>query len=122
MNSTNLPIESQTGSKEVRQFFNSYYTQEISFPSNLIDAVIGFFVKRGFDEQVARSTSIVFLNQARVDNVNVFELLEKLKTLSDIQLGQIITQILNAYRIQTSVLGFKSTNKDESFESRNILI
>jgi S-adenosylmethionine:diacylglycerol 3-amino-3-carboxypropyl transferase len=121
---TNLPtiIENQTESKEIRQFFNSYYTEEISFPSNLIDAVIGFFTNRGFEEQVARSTSIVFLNQARLDNVNVFELLDKLNILSDVQLTKIITQILNAYRIQTSVLGYKSTKKDESFESRNILI
>jgi len=122
MNSSNLPLEKETGQKEVRQFFNTYYDQEISFPSNLIDAVVGFFVKRGFDEQVARSTSIVILNQSRIDNVNVFELLERLKSLTDVQLGQITTQILNAYRIQTSILGFKTTSKDESFESRNILI
>ena len=122
MNSTNLPIENETNTKEVRQFFNTYYDQEISFPSNLIDAVVGFFVKRGFDEQVARSTSIVILNQSRIDNVNVFELLERLKSLTDVQLGQITTQILNAYRIQTSILGFKTTSKDESFESRNILV
>jgi len=122
MNSTNLPIENETNTKEVRQFFNTYYDQEISFPSNLIDAVVGFFVKRGFDEQVARSTSIVILNQSRIDNVNVFGLLERLKSLTDVQLGQITTQILNAYRIQTSILGFKTTSKDESFESRNILV
>jgi len=120
--STNLPLEDQTSPKEVRQFFNTYFDQEVSFPSNLIDAVVGFFVKRGFDEQVARSTGIVLLNQSRIDNINVFELLEKLKNLTDVQLGQITTQILNYYRIQTSVLGFKTSNKNESFESRNILV
>jgi hypothetical protein len=122
MTTTNLPLETNTGSKEVRQFFNNYFTEEVSFPSNLIDAVVGFFVKRGFDEQVSRSIGIVMLNQSRLDNVNVFELLERLKSLTDVQLGQITTQILNVYRIQTSVLGFKTSNKDESFESRNILV
>jgi len=122
MSTTNLPLEKTEGQKEVRQFFDNYFNEEISFPSNLIDAVVGFFVKRGFDEQVARSTGIVLLNQSRLDNINVFELLEKLQNLSDIQLSQIITQVLNYYRIQTSVLGYKTTTKNESFESRNILV
>ena len=122
MNTTNLPLEKTEGQKEVRQFFDNYFNEEVSFPSNLIDAVVGFFVKRGFDEQVARSTGIVLLNQSRLDNINVFELLEKLQNLSDVQLSQIITQILNYYRIQTSVLGYKTIIKNESFESRNILV
>lgn len=122
MSDINLPIETNNEKKEVRQFFNTYFDQEISFPSNLIDAVVGFFVKRGFDEQVARSTSIVLLNQSRLDNVNVFILLDKLKILTDVQLGQVITQIMNGYRIQTSVLGFKTSTKDNTYESRNILI
>jgi len=121
MNS-NLPTEKDEGKQEIRQFFNNYFDKEISFPSNLIDAVYSFFVKRGFDDLAARSTSIVLLNQSRIDNVNVFELLEKLNNLSDAQLGVIITQILNANRTQTSVLGFKVVRTDETFESRNILV
>jgi len=122
MSNINLPVEINKDQKEVRQFFNTYFDQEISFPSNLIDAVVGFFVKRGFDEQVARSTGIVLLNQSRLDNINVFILLDRLKTLTDVQLGQVITQIMNNYRIQTSVLGFKTSSKDNTYESRNILI
>jgi hypothetical protein len=122
MNNTNLPSQPSSNQKEVRQFFNNYFDEQISFPSNQIDAVLGFFVKRGFDEQVARSIGIVLLNQSRLDQVNIFDLLEKLKNLSQVQLTKVITQVLNYYRIQTSVLGYKSTIKDESFESRNILI
>jgi hypothetical protein len=117
---TNIPVATDT--KETRSFFNNYFSSEVSFPSNQIDAVLGFFMRRGFEEQAARTTGIVLLNQARIDNVNVFELLDKLKSLNDLQLSQIVTQILNYYRVQTSVLGYKSTKKDLSFESRNILI
>lgn len=118
---SNLPNESVAG-VEVRQFFNTYYTQQITFPSNQIDAVLGFFMKRGFNEQVARSTGIILLNQARADNVNVFELLDKLKTLTDVQLNQVVTKVINLNRIQTSVLGYKINKQNESFESRNILV
>lgn len=118
----NLPVDTNSGAIEVRQFFNNYFTEEIVFPSNQIDAVLGFFIKRGFDEQSARSTGIILLNQAKIDDVNIFELLDKLKTLTDIQLGAIVSQVLNLKRVQTSVLGYKTSTKDESFESRNILV
>jgi hypothetical protein len=119
-NITNIPIP--TDNKETRNFFDNYFSSEISFPSNQIDAVLGFFMRRGFDEQAARTTGIVLLNQAKLDNVNVFELLDKLKSLNDLQMSQVVTQILNYYRVQTSVLGYKSNKKDLSFESRNILV
>jgi hypothetical protein len=117
-----LNIPTNTDPKETRVFFDNYFSTEVSFPSNQIDAVLGFFMRRGFEEQAARTTGIVLLNQARVDNVNVFELLDKLKSFTNVQLGQIVTQILNYYRIQTSVLGYKNSKKDTSFESRNILV
>jgi len=117
----NLPDSSNT-TQEVREFFNNYYTQQITFPTNQIDAVLGFFMKRGFDEQVARSTGIMLMNQAKNDGVNVFVLLDKLKSLTDVQLNQVITKIININRTQTSVLGYKVSRNDESYESRNILV
>lgn len=118
----NVPVENDTGNKEVRSFFNNYFNAEIVFPSNQIDAAIGFFVRRGFEEQAARSTSIVLLTQAKLDNINVFEILDKLKSLDNVQLSQVVTKILNYNRVQTSVLGYKVNLKDYSFESRNILV
>jgi hypothetical protein len=117
--STNLPLSSNN--KEVRNFFDAYFTEEITFPSNQIDAVLGFFLKRGFDLQASRSVSIVLLNQARIDNVNVFEVLDKLKSYNNVQLNKIITEVLNFYRTKTSVLGYKVLSVKDSFESRNIL-
>jgi hypothetical protein len=119
---TNLPISQNTSDKQVRTFFDKYFTEEITFPSNQIDAVLGFFLKRGFDEQASRSVSIVLLNQARIDNVNVFVLLDKLKSVETVQLNRVVTQVLNFYRTQTSVLGYKVSNNSESFENRNILV
>jgi hypothetical protein len=119
--SINLPPSTSTDSAaEVRLFFDKYFQHQITFPAAQIDAVIGFFLKRGFDEQAAKSTSIVLLNQSRVDNVNVFELVDQLKGLTDIQLNQVVTEILNVYREKTSSLGLKVEVTDETLESRNI--
>ena len=118
---TNLPPSSPSDSaEEVRSFFDKYFTHQITFPSNQIDAVLGFFLKNGFDEQAAKSTAIVLLNQARIDNVNPMQLIDTLKTLSGAQLSQVVTEILNLYREKTSSLGFKVLDVEPTYESRNI--
>lgn len=123
MASTNLPYTTTNDSSgEVKSFFDKFFVNQISFPSNQIDAVVGFFLKHGFDAESARSTSIVLLNQARVDNVNVFELVDSLKKLTEIQLSQVVAQVLNAYREKVSLLGYRIAPLVDTYESRNILI
>ena len=121
MNQINLPQGGTTDSaEEVRSFFDKYFQHQITFPSNQIDAVIGFFLKRGFQDQAAKSTAIVLLNQSRIDNVNPFVLLDTLKGLTDAQLSEVVTQVLNIYREKSSMLGYKVTQVEETYESRNI--
>jgi hypothetical protein len=118
----NLPISPHAGATDVKMFFDNYFTTQVSFPAAEIDATIGFFAKRGFDDSSASSTAIILLNQARVENVSVFSLLDKLKGLTDIQLGQVIAQVLNAYREKTSLLGYRTAVVTDTFEARNILV
>ena len=117
---TNLPQPAT--SKNVKTFFDNYFSKTVSFPAEQIDAVVGFFSKRGFDASSASSTAIILLNQARVENVSVFSLLDKLKGLTDVQLGQVVAQVLNAYREKTSLLGYRTAVVTDTFEARNILI
>lgn len=120
---SNLPITA-TGSdtREVRDFFDKFFLHQITFPSNQIDAVLGFFLKRGFDEEAARSTGIVLLNQARLDSVSVFELIDTLKGLTDVQLAKVVAEVLNSYREQTSTLGYKVMSIVDTYESRNVVV
>lgn len=120
---SNLPAATNLdSSEEVKSFFDKYFQHQITFPTNQIDAVIGFFQNKGFDDLGAKSTSIALLNQARIDNVNVFELLDTLKGLTDVQLSSVVTQVLNTYREKTSTLGYKILTVEESSESRNIRV
>jgi hypothetical protein len=121
---SNLPQQTEAGSsgQEVKEFFDKFFLRQITFPSNQIDAVLGFFLKRGFDESASRSTGIVLLNQARLDNVNVFQLIDTLKGLTDVQLAKVVAQVLNSYREQTSTLGYKVATLEDSYETRNILV
>jgi len=119
--STNIPDESQPDSStEVKKFFNRFFDEPLTFPVSQIDAVIGFFIKRGFSETSAKSTSIVLLSQAKQDGINVFKLLDSLKGLTNIQLSEIVTQVLNSSRESISILGYRVLNTEETTESRNI--
>ena len=121
--SYNLPSQINVdSSQEVKSFFDKYFRLQITFPSNQIDIVLGFFLKRGWDLEAARSTAIVLLTQSKIDNVEVMELLDTIKTLNDAQLSNVVTQVLNAYREKTSTLGFKLLTIEETTESRNIRI
>lgn len=122
MSNTNLPqaeIDSDS-STEVKQFFNRYFTEQLTFPANQIDAVVGFFMKRGFSEQSAKSTGIVLMSQARLENVNIFQLLDTLKNLNSAQLSGVVTQVMNSSREKISILGYKILAVEETAESRNI--
>lgn len=117
----NLPIAAPNDSGQVvRKFFDRYFLNEVTFAADQIDAVVGFFLKRDFDELAAKSVAIVLLTQSRLENINVFKILETLKGLTDLQLSNVVTEILNTYREKTSSLGFKDPNMVENYESRNI--
>lgn len=119
---SNLPTVNTNAPLDTKQFFDKFFVHEVSFPANEIDASTGFFLKRGFDVDSSRSISIILLNQARLDNVNAFQLLDSLKSLTDVQLSQIIAQVLNAYREKVSLLGYRVAPLTDSYESRNILV
>ena len=123
MNGSNLPVTIATDSTQpVKQFFDKFYQREVSFPAAQIDAVVSFFLKREFDEDSARSTAIVLLNQARIDSVDVFQILDTMKGLTDLQMSQVVAQILNGYRENTSLLGYRVANVENPYEARNILL
>ena len=52
----------------------------------------------------------------------MFELIDTLKGLTDVQLAKVVTEVLNSYREQTSTLGYKVMSLVETYESRNILV
>jgi hypothetical protein len=120
---SNLPKNVTTDSaEETRQFFDQYFTKSISFPSNEVDAVIAFFEKRSFDKQAAQSVASVLLTQAKIDEVNVFELIDTLQGLTKLQLSKIVATILNYDREKISTIGFKTTSESEKLEKRNIVV
>jgi hypothetical protein len=120
---SSLPQEkpSNYSDKGVNQFFDKYFTKTLTFPTNQVDAVIAFFEKRGFDKSAAISVGTILLNQAKIDNINIFKLLDTLKGLNELQLSAVVTEVLNYNRAKTSTLGYKRETAVDKIEKRNIV-
>ena len=111
-----------TSDQKVNKVFDQYFTGSQNFPSNEVDAVVGFFENRGFEKTAAISTATTLLSQARLDNVNVFELLDTLKGLESVQISAVVAQVINYNRPSTSTIGFRRDRQDNLTEKRNILV
>ena len=118
---TNLPpVEKQDSAAATKLFFDSYGQRPLEFSANEVNASIGFFLSKGFEEDAAKVTASTILRQAKIDGVNVFEILDELKGLGGLELSSVIAQILNKYRSSTSTLGFRSVTVTKPNQTRNI--
>ena len=118
----NLPVkENRDSAQATKRLFNTFYAKQLEYPSNDVDAVIGFLENKGFDKSASQSTGAVLLQQAKLDKINVFELIDTLKGLSKLQLSATVATILNVNREKTSSVGFKVTDPNTYVESRNII-
>jgi hypothetical protein len=123
MATSNLPVDQNSDSAQaVKLFFNNYFNEAISFPAGEIDAVIGFFKKRGFDDLASNSTSIILLQQAKLDGVEIFKLLDTLKGFTEIQLSAVVAEVLNYNRQKNSTLGYRQQDTSDLLEKRNVLV
>tara|TARA_B100000214_G_scaffold359505_1_gene321012 strand:+ start:805 stop:1182 length:378 start_codon:yes stop_codon:yes gene_type:complete len=119
---TNLPPKDDTTLDDtVKKLTTTNYQDEYQFNAGEYDAAIAFFVKRGFSRASAESTAYVILAQAKIDNVNSQEVLDKLSGATDVELSEIMTIILNANRYKSSRLGVRQTLATKDTVSRNIL-
>ena len=119
---SSLNISPVDSSSEVKEFFNKYFSESISYSATQVDSVVGFFLKRGFNESSATGVATVLLQQAKIDDVNVFTLLDTLKGTTEVQLSNIVAQILNLNRSKASALGFNVKTLGTKLEQRNILV
>ena len=119
---TNLPPKQKDNlDNTIEKLTTTQYQTDFEFNVGEYDAAVGFFVKRGFKRISAESTAYVILSQAKIDNVNPQELLDKLGQASPAQLSELITIILNANRYKSSRLGVRQTLTTKDTVSRNIL-
>jgi hypothetical protein len=119
MTSTGTNIDTVVNQDTVvktKQYFDNYKKDRVSYPSNQIDAVIGFFESRGFEKSAAISVGSVLLQQAKIDQISVMELIDNIKSFDNVRLNELVGAILNNNRNKNTIIGFK----DQEDVSKNI--
>ena len=77
---SSLPNSSKKdNANDTSKLLNRYYNQEIYYTPSEVDAVVGYFQKRGFDQIAAVNTAALILQQSGIDKIPVFELIDTLK-------------------------------------------
>jgi hypothetical protein len=122
MSTINLPSITKTDSAaSTKLFFDTYGQRPLEFGANEVTASVAFFSEKGFSEEASVTTAMTILRQAKIDGVQVFEILDTLKELNGTQLSAVVAQILNKYRPNTSTLGYRAVSVVKINQTRNIL-
>lgn len=118
-----LPIRniSKRSDEDTRLFFDRYYTRTINFNDNDLNSIVGFFEAKGFDKSSAVAVSVTLLNQAKLDGIKIYKLLDTLRGYQDLQLSAVVAEILNYNRKRTSAVGFRRSVVENKVEKRNII-
>jgi hypothetical protein len=109
-------VSNQDSTVKTKQYFDNYKKDRVSYPSNQIDAVIGFFESRGFEKSAAISVGSVLLQQAKIDQISVMELIDNIKSFDNVKLNELVGAILNNNRNKNTIIGFK----DQQDVSKNV--
>ena len=121
MSNSSLP-NTLKNSPITSRFYNRYSRQEIPYNASEVDAVIAYFLKRGFDQVAAANTAAILLQQASIEKISPFKLIETLKGLSDVQLSNVVAQLLNLSREKCSSVGYRIPSTEQLFDQRNIIV
>ncbi len=122
MANTNLPeFTKEDSAAGTKLFFDTYGQEPLEFHANEVDGAIGFFTKRGFEQDTAVVIATVILKQSKLDSVPVFKFLDTLNKYSVSELSILVGEILNNNRPATSTLGFR-TDRVIPNQIRNIAV
>jgi hypothetical protein len=100
------PAQNPIATNATIQAFDNYYSKPLELDANTFNAVKAFFGSRGFGDSSAETAAVIIIKQAKKDGYNVMQLIDTLHGVSDIQLSEIIAEILNYNRLNTSFLGY----------------
>jgi hypothetical protein len=118
---TNLPAKQiQDSAARSKLFFDTYGEQPLEFNAVDVDAAIGFFTSRGFEKDSAQTVALTLLKQAKLENLNIFEILDGLKNVDNTDINVLVSEVLNNNRPSTSTLGYRKQISTVS-KQRNVI-
>ena len=117
---SNQEIKKSNLKADLVEFLDAIGQERIELNANEYEATKAFFIDRDYDEASAEATAYILMIQAKKDNADIMSVLDTLRPATPVVISQLVTEILNAYRYKTSVLGYKNDKTTLGNVSRNI--
>jgi hypothetical protein len=120
---TNIPPKQAAGSASdlSNKNLNQYNDLPVQLHNDTLTAMKGLLSNKGFSDESAENIAITIMMQAKRDSFNPMNVLDSMKTLGNIELSQLVSEILNFNRFKTSVLGTTQNITPVEVVKRNIL-
>tara|TARA_E500000318_G_scaffold99771_1_gene102019 strand:- start:1781 stop:2170 length:390 start_codon:yes stop_codon:yes gene_type:complete len=117
---SNQEIKKSNLKADLVEFLDAVGQERIELNANEYEATKAFFIDRDYDKASAETTAYILMVQAKKDNADIMSVLDTLRPATPVVISQLVTEILNAYRYKTSVLGYKNDKTTLVNVSRNI--
>ena len=101
-----------------RFIYNS--TASVSLSPSEYDAIMNFFIKKGYSKELASSATVILVSAARYSNVEPMKVVSRLNTMNDTQLREFLLLSIGQINSQISTVGKIERNNRISYDSRNI--
>ena len=118
---TNLSGPNIGQSTDPRKYFNNLYAQQFNISANDNDAITAFFEQYTGSRTAGDNLAAVVIYTALAQNLSPIDVLAQFQRLPQGELNSYLTAFLNANRVQTSQLGFKTGVTVNQYVQRAIL-
>jgi len=110
-----------SGTNNTTRFFNNYFTPVYSVSSDINDAIVSYFQQQTGSLESAKLLAQTVINTAQAQRTDPLAILNEFQKLPTTQVNAILALYLNSTRINTSLLGIKTTPKSNQYITRTIL-
>lgn len=118
---SNLPVAMSSLDSATKEF-QSFSASQIEVNPTILAAITGFFNSKGFNEISSETIASIIYTQSKNDGYNPMQILDTLKTLEDVELSALISEILNYNRFKSSNLGIAEIFSTNEIIARNIIL
>jgi hypothetical protein len=115
---TNLPM---TVKNKTSDYFDNATLPKGIVNQGTWDALVGFFEDRNKgDVATAQVMATALINSAKIQNLNINEILDSLKRYQSFEVDTYLALILNSTRVPTSMLGVTNQPTTNKFVARTV--
>ena len=117
---TNNAEKPQNSADTTLDFFNNYNKAQVNLKSSDVDAFVDILTRKGMQEETAKTTTRIILQQCSIDSIDPMTVYEELRQSTRMELTETVGEILNVNRPKSSTLGTKKIATDNTAK-RNII-